>query len=158
LLDDLLSMHDPESRGHAAIALGLMNERSAIARISDIAKHAKFQPALLRSCAVALGLLGDAQLVPDLIEMLSTATSLSTQAAISGALGTIGDSRTVPPLLELLGNKQVTELARAFGAVALGIVADKEDLPWNAKISVGSNYCANPASLTDGKGGILDIL
>ena len=104
------------------------------------------------------GLLGDKQAVPDLIEMLSSAASLSAQAAISTSLGTIGDSRSVHALLELLSNARETELARAFGAVALGIVADKEALPWNAKIGVGSNYRANTSSLTDGKGGILDIL
>ena len=158
LLKHLSSVRDVEARGFTAIALGLLNEKSAIAPIEDIVKHAKYQSELLRSTAIALGLLDDKQLVPDLIDMLSLATSLSSQASISRALGTIGDSRSVGALVELLHNQEATELARAFGAVALGIVADKEDLPWNAKIGVGSNYRANTASLTDGKGGILDIL
>jgi hypothetical protein len=42
--------------------------------------------------------------------------------------------------------------------VALGIISDKEDLPWNSKIGMNSNYRANTVSLTDQKGGILDIL
>ncbi len=158
LLKHLATVRDVEARGHTAIALGLLNEQSAIAPIEDIVKHSKYQGELLRSAAIALSLLDDKQVVPDLIAMLSSATSLSSQAAISRALGTIGDSRSVSALVDLLHNNQATDLARAFGAVALGIVADKEDLPWNAKIGVGSNYRANTASLTDGKGGILDIL
>jgi len=43
--------------------------------------------------------------------------------------------------------------------VALGIVADKEPLPWNSKISTNINYRANTTTLTGDNGtGILDIL
>jgi HEAT repeat protein len=158
LLKHLESVRDVEARGFTAVALGLLDVQPAIAPIEDIVRHSKYQAELLRNAAIALGLLGDKQLVPDLIEMLSSASSLSSQAAISSALGMIGDTRSVTGLVEFMRNTEVTDLARAFGAVALGIVADKEDLPWNAKISVGSNYRANTPSLTDGKGGILDIL
>ena len=49
--------------------------------------------------------------------------------------------------------------ARGFAAVALGIVADKELLPWNSKISADINYVATTSTLTDASGtGILDIL
>ncbi len=158
LLEHLDKVRDVEARGFAAVGLGLLQQQSALAPLRDLARRSKFQAELIRSAAIALGLLEDKQLVPELIEMLSRANGLSSQAAISRALGTIGDSRSVDSLLGLLRNDQVTELARAFGAVALGIVADKEALPWNAKIGVGSNYRANTSSLTDGKGGILDIL
>jgi len=158
LLKHLANVRDVEARGFAAVALGLLHEKLALDPLKDLAKRSKYQAELMRSAAIALGLLDDKQLVPDLIEMLSTATSLSSQAAIAKSLGTIGDSRSVTSLLALLRNAEATDLARAFGAVSLGIVADKEDLPWNAKIGVGSNYRANTTTLTDGKGGILDIL
>jgi len=158
LIRDLSSMRDLQARGHAALALGLLNERSAIAPIAAISRQSKYHAELLRSSALALGLFGDAQLVPDLIDRLRSAPSLSTQAALGVALGTIGDSRSVPALIDLLRSKSATDLARAFGAVALGIVGGREDLPWNAKIAVGSNYRANTSSLTDGAGGIIDIL
>jgi HEAT repeat protein len=158
LKDNLDSVREVEARGYTAIGLGLMNEKSAIPQIQEIVKKSKYQADLLKSAAIGLGLLGDKQLVPDLIEMLSTSTGLSSQAAISSALGFIGDSRSVDPLIALMQNQEVTALARAFGAVALGIIADKEDFPWNSKIGVNSNYRANTPSLTDAKGGILDIL
>jgi len=158
LLKNLDGVRDIEARGYTAIGLGLMNEKSAIQPIQEIVKKSKYQADLLKSAAIGLGLLGDKQLVPDLVEMLKTSTGLSSQAAISSALGFIGDSRSVDPLIEMLKNQEVTALARAFGAVALGIIADKEAFPWNSKISVNSNYRANTPSLTDQKGGILDIL
>lgn len=158
LLERLDTVRDVEARGYTAVALGLLGEKSAVGPITELAKRSRFQPELLRNAAIALGLLDDKQLVPELIDMLSAATSLASQAAVSKALGTIGDSRSVGALMQLLHNGEATDLARAFGAVALGIVADKEDLPWNAKIGVGSNYRANTSSLTDGRSGILDIL
>ena len=90
--------------------------------------------------------------------MLETATGLATQAAISTALGAIGDSRSIDPLVELLGNQSVTDSARGFAAAALGIVCDKEELPWNTKISANINYRANTVTLTGGGTGILDLL
>ena len=66
---------------------------------------------------------------------------------------------SVDPLVEMLQSEDLTDKARAFAAVALCVVADKEDLPWNSKISVDINYRANTTSLTSPEGtGILDIL
>jgi hypothetical protein len=92
--------------------------------------------------------------------MLNQATGLSSQAAISSALGFIGDARSVDPLIAMLEDSQKTDLARGFAAAALGIVADKEDLPWNTKISVNINYRANTTTLTNPESGngILDLL
>jgi HEAT repeat protein len=147
-----------ESRGYCAVALGLIEDRSAIAPIQEIIRESKYKPDLLKQAAIALGLLGDKELVPDLIGMLETATGLATQAAISTALGAIGDSRSIDPLVELLGNQSVTDSARGFAAAALGIVCDKEELPWNTKVSANINYRANTVTLTGGGTGILDLL
>jgi HEAT repeat protein len=74
-------------------------------------------------------------------------------------LGTIGDVDSVRPLVDFLRDKGHTQRARAFAAVALGVVCDKEDLPWNVKLAVNSNYRANTATLTgEGGTGVLDIL
>ena len=158
LIANLERFSDADTRGYTAVGLGLMDEATALAPIQELVKKARYSPDLLKSGAIALGLLGDNLVVPDLLGMLETASSLSSQAAISSALGFIGDSRSVDPLIALMQREGVTDLARAFGAVALGIIADKEELPWNSKIGVGSNYRANTATLTDQKGGILDIL
>lgn len=58
----------------------------------------------------------------------------------------------------MLFNESLGELSRAFAAVALGGVADKEDLPWNSKLSCNINYRAAVETLTDKSAGILDIL
>ena len=79
-------------------------------------------------------------------------------SAIASGLGFIGDRRTIRPLLDLLFDKELTQLARAFAAVALGGVCDKELLVWNSKIAVNMNYRAAVETLTNRVNGILDIL
>ncbi|HIG11351.1 MAG TPA: hypothetical protein EYQ59_06855 [Planctomycetes bacterium] len=155
----LLSINDDRARGYICIGLGLMNARGAVGTLREILEASRYRPLLLRETAISLGLLGDKSVVDDLIDELREATSLTAQASIASALGTIGDARSIPPLLRMLEDRDLNVRARAFAAVALGIVADKEPLPWNAKIAVGVNYNANTPTLTDGQGsGILDIL
>jgi HEAT repeat protein len=160
LREKLEKISDNDARGYVAVALGLIGDRDSIIKIEEIVRKSKYQPDLLKQAAIGLGLLGDKAIVNDLITMLNEASGLSSQAAISSALGFIGDARSIDPLIALLNDKQKTDLARGFAAVALGIVADKEDLPWNTKISVNINYRASTPTLTspDVGTGILDIL
>ncbi|MCB9915294.1 MAG: HEAT repeat domain-containing protein [Planctomycetes bacterium] len=159
LLTRLREISDDRARGYLCLALGLMNAREAVPDLRELLANSRYRPLLLREVAISLGLLGDKLVVDDLVAQLQTATSLTAQSTIASALGSIGDARSVGPLLEMLSDPELNVRARAFAAVALGIVADKEPLPWNSKIAVGVNYLANPPTLTDGQGrGILDIL
>ena len=161
VLAKLESLGVDETRGELAVALGLLGDRRAIDPIQEIVRDSKFRPGLLKEAAIALGLLGDKSIVQSLIAMLETAESLATQAAIASALGFIGDTHSVDPLIAMLEDRdeRLTARARAFAAVALGIVADKELLPWNSKIGVDINYRANTVTLTgEGGTGVLDIL
>ncbi len=159
LREKLKMTREAIARGYLAVALGLLDDRDAISDIQTIVKESKYQPELLRQAAIGLGLLGDRTLVPDLVKMLADARALSVQASVASALGFIGDSRSVDPLVALLERKDVTDSARGLAAAALGLLADKEPLPWNAKYSVNVNYVASTSTLTGGNGtGILDIL
>jgi HEAT repeat protein len=147
-------------RGYLAVGLSLMNAREAIEKAQKIVDESKYRPELLKQAAIALGLLGDKNVVPTLVTLLGESKGLATQASISSALGFIGDQRSIEPLVDMLENDQLTERARGFAAVALGIVADKEPLPWNSKIALDLNYRASTQTLTDQASGtgILDIL
>jgi HEAT repeat protein len=160
LMEKLDQISEDEARGDIAVALGLMNSVDAMEKIQKLVQASKHRPELLKSAAIALGLLGDKGVVTDLVTMLEEANTLATQAAIASALGFIGDTRSVDPLIDMLNKSEVTDRARAFAAVALGIVADKEPLPWNSKISVDLNYRASTTTLTSFQEGtgILDIL
>jgi len=159
MLGLLESEREEECRGHIAVALGLMRAPEALAPVNEIADQSRYRPELLKRAAIALALLGDKDAVTKLLGLLAEARGLATQASISSALGWIGDRRSIAPLVAMLGNASLTDRARGFAAVALGIVADKESLPWNSKLALDADYRAATATLTDPSGtGILDIL
>jgi HEAT repeat protein len=149
------------AKGYLCVSLGLMDarEKDTVKKIQAIVRDSKYKPDLLKQAAIGLGLLGDKDLVPELVTMLEEAKGMASQAALASALGFIGDSRSIDPLVAMLKRKEgITDTARGFAAVALGIVADKEPLPWNSKISTNINYRANTPTLTGEGLGILDIL
>jgi HEAT repeat protein len=147
-----------ELRGQVALGLALLGHEPAVEPLRAIVSGSTSRPVLLRQAAIALAILGDKDVATQLAVMLREARSLATQGAISAALGFIGDRRSVAPLLQLLGDRSSTDGARAFAAAALGGVADRSLLPWNAEIGIGLNYRAAPATLTDplSGSGILD--
>lgn len=160
LVQKMTSLGSPEAQGYCAVALGLMDATSAKEEIRKLVGGSKYKPDLLKQAAIGLGLMGDKAVVQELITMLEDAPSLATQAALASALGFIGDRDSVDPLVTMLENKDLTDVARGFAAVALGIVADKELLPWNAKIATDLNYRASTTTLNqpDSGNGIINIL
>jgi HEAT repeat protein len=159
LRDKLKTAPGDEVRGYVAVALGLVRAREAAPDIEALVLESKYKPALLRESAIGLGLLGDKNVVPELVKMLGEAHGFSAQAALASALGFIGDARSIQPLVEMLQRHDITDSARGFAAVALGIVADKEALPWNSKISTNVDYRASTVTLTGPDAtGILDLL
>ncbi|MEW6073004.1 MAG: HEAT repeat domain-containing protein [Planctomycetota bacterium] len=155
-----LGAQDEEvARGYVAVALGLLQVPSALAPLQEVAQEATYQPWLLRGAAIALGMLGDPDVVDVLLEKLAASQSISAQASIAQALGRIGDDRTVEPLLALLTDARGTSGSRAFAAVALGLVADEDLLPWTTLYAVDANYRAAPPTLYDPEGlGLLNFL
>ena len=149
-----------ELAGYLCVSLALMGNDRSIDNIRNIVKISIRRPSLLQQAAVALGKLGDKDVTVDLQKMLEAnhMNNVAKLSAIASALGYIGDRRTIGPLVKMLHNESITPLSRAFAAVALGGVADKESLPWNSKIAVDMNYRAAVETLTNQVSGILDIL
>jgi len=159
LLAKLDAVNDDAMRGYVAVALGLLPAPDAVGPLRSVVAGSKYRPVLLQQAAIGLGLLGDKEVVVELTRMLGESKSLATGASISSALGFIGDRRSLDPLVRMLQDDSLTDTARGFAAVALGIVCDKEPLPWNAKIAIGLNYDATTQTLNDRAGkGILNIL
>ncbi|MBL8863155.1 MAG: hypothetical protein JNK02_14255 [Planctomycetes bacterium] len=158
LLKRLADVQDPVARGYLAGGLGLLGADEAVEPLRALLAKSRFQPELLRESAIALALIGDPGVEGLLLEELKSARSLSSQAGLARAIGFAGTLETATPLASMLADTSLTSGARAFSAVALGMVLDRERLPWNAFLSIGVNYASAPASLSDGSAGILDIL
>ena len=159
LVEKLRSSSDDEARGYCAIGLGLLGAHGRIDEIRGLIDDATYRPLLLRESAIALGLLGAGDILPVLTAKLRTSRSLAAQTGLAQAIGRIGDAAALPALTELIDDGERPALIRAFAAVALGLVSDRDELPWNTHLSVDANYLAAPATLYDAAGfGILNIL
>lgn len=148
-----------EFAGYLALGLALLEDNAALPQLRDLAKRSLRRPLLLRQVATAAGMLGDRDAGRQLVELMrGSDLSVATLGAVAGALGQIGDGQSLDVLAGVMRDKRVPDLARAFAAAALGGVASLDLLPWNASLSVGVNYVSTLPSLTDGVGGVLDIL
>lgn len=153
------NLQKEDAAGYLCIGLALMNDIGSIETIRSIVKQSTRRFQLLPQAAIALGKLGDKTVADDLQKLMTEGeNNLAKLAAIARAIGFIGDTRMVAPLKRMLFDTTISELPRAFAAVALGGVADKEPLPWNSKIGVDNNYRASVETLTNQATGILDIL
>jgi HEAT repeat protein len=162
--DSMDRVSETTYRGYAAIALGLLNAKEHMAYISEIVEESKREPDLLKQASIGLGLMKDRNAVSKLLGYLNPEDGkkprLAVLSAVATALGFIGDKNSVQPLVDTMGNDRITALGRAFAAVSLGMVADKDALPWNSVFGENLNYMAAVSTLVDQQTGtgILDIL
>ncbi|MEZ5989590.1 MAG: HEAT repeat domain-containing protein [Planctomycetota bacterium] len=154
----LQETNEEEPQGYLCVSLGLLENAESKDMINKIVEGATRRDQLLTQAAIALGLLGDKEISRKLTKRLEQDNVVAVYSAIATALGWIGDRYSISPLVQLAENKAQKDLPRAFACVALGLIADKEPLPWNSKIAINANYRANVETLTSEGTGILDIL
>jgi HEAT repeat protein len=156
--DDLWAKFDDSNdqplKGYIAVSLGLMRATGKGEMMRALIKKKGLDSKFRLQLARALGLMSDTQAVPTLVDYLQNAETLAESSSSAQALGLIGDRNAIDPLLAIAKNPAKQELQRGFAAVALGIIAEKKDLPWNTVFSVNSNYRAKVPALSE----ILDIL
>lgn len=145
--------------GYACIGICLMDDQTSVPLISGIMLGSQNRPVLMTQTAIALARLRHRGSTDALQKMLAQSNqNLIGLAGIANALGFLGDRDSVGPLIRLLRSPSKPALVRAFAAVALGMIADENVMPWNARIANGINYRANVETLSNGRSGVLDIL
>ncbi len=152
-------------QGYCAVSLGLLGAVEHSEAIQEIVWESRRRPQLLQQAAIGLGLMGDHAVNDILLKLMGPdemgrGPRLAVLSSVATAIGFIGDHRSVSPLVAMLESDRGTSLGRAFSAVALGLVVDKELLPWNSKIAEDLNYRAAVSTLVDQSTGlgVLDIL
>lgn len=129
-------------KGHVCTALGLMEDRDALPLIQNLVKQ-KGDPELRKRAAIALGLLRDTQAVGMIQKIITESTaSKAILGAATMALGFIGDRAALPTLIDFVENEgqQHQDVTRAFAAVALGHLGDKDEIPMLSLIHESANY------------------
>jgi HEAT repeat protein len=154
-----LETGDYELRTQCAIALGMMRYTPAIPQLMDTVANATRQPGLLRDAATALAMLRHQPVVGLLVLHLEQSRDLLVRASVARALAFVGDVTAVDPLLALLSGRRVSESTRAFAAIALGVICDREPFPWNAKLAQDLGWFETPPTLHDPvrQKGVIDL-
>ncbi len=140
LLSALDEAQNPLEAGHLALGCALAGEKSAIPLLRRRLGEAGLHPAVRIDFARALGLLEDRGFESELLAQMATADDLPKAAAYAKAIGLLGGRAAVEPLLELAQKQSLPEFRRAFAVVALGLLAEKSELPWNAGYLIDANF------------------
>jgi HEAT repeat protein len=151
---DFLESDDEDFRGYAAVALGFMNYTQAADDLRGFCQSKTIAPTFRLQVATGLGLMSDTEAVSVLVSTLKDAQTLGVSSAVAKALGIIGDESAIEPLKAIAFDASIENITRAFACVALGIVCEKTELPWNSRISQDNNYRARVPAIDE----VLDIL
>lgn len=138
---------------YSSLALGFLRQGSELARLRAETREVDHDYLRLARVATARALLGDAELVPDLVAQLATAGCDRARIALCDTLGTLGDARAIEPLIAQLEDGFAADRRRAWAAFALGRLAETRALPWITLYATRVNYLAAPPSLSSPFGG-----
>ena len=117
--------------------------------------HLDHRPLRMNRIASALALLGDAELVPELLRILARCGCDRSSVTLAYTLGHTGDARVVGPLIAMLDDEAASDRKRAWASYALGLAADRRELPWVARYATQVDYLDAPPSLMSPYGGAL---
>lgn len=151
LLANLKAGAAPDLKGHICTALGLLGAKDAIAEIQNLVRQ-KGDLDLRRRAAIALGLLGDPEALNVLQKVIEDSNdSIAVHGSATQALGWIGDNRAVKVLTRFVINEknQYQDATRAFAAVALGLLGDKDDVPILSRIAEHNNYLSQTEAMAE---------
>jgi HEAT repeat protein len=137
---ELESTQIPQLRGHLATALALMHDEAAVPKLRELLEDRSVSPELRIDAARALGMLGDRGFEPRLIELLGEADDIPRAAAFAKALGLLGSRRSADSLIALAQRHDLPNVRRAFAIVALGLLAEKSEQPWNVRYLIDANF------------------
>lgn len=139
---------DETARGHAVTALGMLQADGARPLLRKMAVDGR-RPALAREAAISLSLLGEGEIQAQLAHEAKTESFVTQQVSDLLALAYLGDRHSLEPLIEILTGRRQAEVARAYAAVALGIIFDKDPIPWNHPIAADVGWWRAPTTLLD---------
>ena len=141
LLEEWEDSSDRDLKGYLAEAIGLLRFEDAAPQLLDELEDDADSGYRVK-VAVALGLMGNRDVSDRLVKELAQARTLWVIASTANAIGRVGDRGAVPGLDKIMNERSRPGLARAFAAVAVGLIAEKTAYPWNTRLSVGANYLA----------------
>ena len=163
-IEDRLDEGDFHIRGLHATALAVMPAPQSISKLAEIARNPIYRPYLLRDVATAMALLDAPNLVGILVGKLVMARFIPDRLAALVALAWSEDPAAFPALIayateKRIARRRVDDTTRAFAIAALGSLAARDTLPWNAKFAADIVWSIAPPTVTNDRdgGGLVDV-
>lgn len=158
LIERLEDSSDDAVKGWVALSLGMVDARHALPVLREELGESLRRPELMFNSSLALALLGDKTVVTPLVANLAENKSAGVAAGVARSLAFVGDRRAIAPLIETLDRKGLPATTRSYAAVALGLVGDRELVPWTQDLSGHLNYLALTETLHSTQlNGVLNI-
>jgi len=147
-----------EVRGFVALSLGLLHRTATYPKIAVLIDDLRYDPFSLENAAIGLALLDRTRGSALLRSRLAQAYSGVTAAPLAAVIGRVADSASVLPLAQLVTEDSQTVATREYACIALGLIADRDDISWRSNFAKNVNYSAWTPTLFDSAGkGVLNI-
>lgn len=134
-----LECDDAVLRGHLAVACGMMGYTAASDDLRA-ALRVETDPQLCAEIALGASELGDSRIAGDLVERLAKVKTFSMGACLGRALGETRVTEATLALADLVRDRSTPATVRAFGCVALGMMAEQSERRWKSELEQDSNY------------------
>jgi HEAT repeat protein len=159
LLQRLAETGDAYMSGYAALALGMIGVPAAVQPIRQALSASMSQPFLIENASIALALLGDQEASARLKVLLDQSGNPKIQSSVASAMGWIRDPRPLADLCTILSDTRRNDTARAWTAVAIGRICDRDSWPWVGRVSVDIQYEVSIPTLLEPtyETGLLDL-
>ena len=154
LTEDFRSPGEPTLRGHTALALGLLGDRGVATEMLAACGDKATEPLVREQVAMGLALLRDPDVVTTLLDVLTRVQLHAVSVGVARSLGRIGDRSAITALSQIALDATRPESTRGLAVVALGLLGERGDVPWNAKL----RELHNPEVRVDALQLVLDIL
>jgi HEAT repeat protein len=134
-----LETPDPVFRSYVALALGMLGDKASVKKLKQMVLD-EVDVELIYRAAIALGLIGDRTVLPDMIAEYKKKPEQLVRASYVYALGKLGGSEYIPELTAVVQDAKETDLVRAFAVLALGLVGEAAAIPTVSQLTRDTNY------------------
>jgi len=149
---------DEEFQSLIAVGLGLLQQRSALEPLARLSAENDHRPRILEASGLARALIGDPDLVGEMLARSEACDCATSLAGAAGALARSEDGRAIAPLSAFALDPERPLPSRVLAVRALAWIGQRDELPWETRVVSGLDYVDAPSTLTDPGGyGMIDL-
>jgi len=123
------------------MALGMIGDPHAIEPLRKAMWEVEL-PQVRTQATLALALLNDTKVAPDLVDLLISSNNDSTKGFIALSLGFMGEVKIIEKILESIGNEELDDLTRLHLIDLASKLLSGNPVPYLERIAEDSNFAS----------------